>query len=117
VLETVSQRLVAEVAKTTIASVMLMASSPSRVEGLQASPVEGGGTALTWNPAVEQKIRGYRVRWTPAAGGAARSMVVTAPSARIPASATDSAIAVRALGANGTEGWDWTTMTPSAGTP
>ncbi|MFL5516909.1 MAG: M20/M25/M40 family metallo-hydrolase [Gemmatimonadales bacterium] len=117
VLETVSQRLVAEVARTTIASVMLMASSPSRVEGLQASPVEGGGTALTWNPAVEQKIRGYRVRWTPAAGGAARSMVVTAPSARVPASATDSAIAVRALGANGTEGWDWTSMTPSAGTP
>jgi hypothetical protein len=110
VLETVSQRLVAEVAKTTIASVMLMASSPSRVEGLQASPVEGGGMALRWQPAVEQKVRGYRVRWTPAAGGAERSLVVTTPSARVPAPAAGSVIAVRALGVNGTEGWDWSTV-------
>jgi hypothetical protein len=44
-------------------------------------------------------------------------MVVTTPSARIPASAADSAIAVRALGANGTEGWDWTTVTLPTGSP
>jgi hypothetical protein len=109
VLETVSQRLVAEVARTTIASLMLMASSPSRVEGLEASPVEGGGVALTWQPAVEKKIRGYRVRYTPAAGGAERSIVVTAASAKLPAPAAGSTIGVRALGTNGTEGWDWTT--------
>jgi hypothetical protein len=90
--------------------VMLMASSPSRVEGLQASPVEGGGMALSWQPAVEQKVRGYRVRWTPAAGGAERSLVVTTPSARVPAPAAGSVIAVRALGVNGTEGWDWSTV-------
>jgi hypothetical protein len=114
VLETVNQRLVAEVAKTTIASVMLMASSPSRVEGLQASPVQGGGVALTWQPAVEQKVRGYRVRWTPAAGGAERSLVVTTASAKIPAPAPGSMVGVRALGVNGTEGWDWTTVAPPA---
>ncbi len=109
VLETVNQRLVAEVAKTTVASVMLMASSPSRVEGLQASPVQGGGMTLAWQPAVEQKVRGYRVRWTPAAGGAERSIVVTTASAKITAPAAGSAVGVRALGVNGTEGWDWTT--------
>ena len=114
VLETVNQRLVAEVAKTTIASVMLMASSPSRVEGLQASPVQGGGMALTWQPAVEQKVRGYRVRWMPAAGGAERSLVVTTASAKISAPAPGSTVGVRALGVNGTEGWDWTTVAPPA---
>jgi hypothetical protein len=117
VLETVNQRLVAEVAKTTIASVMLMASSPSRVEGLQASPVQGGGMALTWQPAVEQKVRGYRVRWTPVAGGAERSTVVTAASARIPAPAAGSVIGVRALGVNGTDGWDWTTVAVPSASP
>ncbi|HET7423038.1 MAG TPA: M20/M25/M40 family metallo-hydrolase [Gemmatimonadales bacterium] len=117
VLETVNQRLVAEVAKTTIASVMLMASSPSRVEGLQASPVQGGGVALTWQPAVEQKVRGYRVRWTPVAGGAERSTVVTAASARIPAPAAGGVIGVRALGVNGTEGWDWTTVAVPSASP
>ena len=78
---------------------MLMASSPSRVEGLQASPVEGGGMALSWQPAVEHE--GPRLPGaldTPAAGGAERSLVVTTPSAKVPAPAAGSAIAVRALG-------------------
>jgi hypothetical protein len=110
VLETVNHRLVAEVAKTTIASVMLMASSPSTVEGLQAAPAAGGAATLTWQPAVEKGIRGYRLRWTPAAGGAERTMVVTTPSARLPPAAAGSTLGVRALGANGTEGWDWTTV-------
>jgi hypothetical protein len=116
VLETVNQRLVAEVAKTTIASLMLMASSPSKLDSLQAAPPAGGAVALTWLPAAEKGVRGYRVRWTPAVGGAERTMVVTAPMARIPAVAAGSTIGVRAMGVNGTEGWDWTTVSlPAAG--
>ena len=68
------------------------------------------GWRLSWQPAVETKVRGYRVRWTPAAGGAERTLVVTTPSARVPAPAAGSVIAVRALGVNGTEGWDWSTV-------
>jgi hypothetical protein len=114
VLETVNQRLVAEVAKTTIASLMLMASSPSKLDSLQATPAAGGAVALSWRPSLEKGVRGYRVRWTPAAGGAPRTMVVTTPSARIPSAAIDSTLGVRALGANGTEGWDWTRVEPPA---
>ena len=111
VLETVSQRLVAEVAKTTIASVMLMASSPSRVEGLQASPVEGGGVALTWQPAVEHEGPGLPgPRYTPAAGGAERSIVVTAAAAKVPAPSRGQHDRRARPGVNGTEGWDWTTV-------
>jgi hypothetical protein len=115
VLETVNQRLVAEVAKTTIASVMLMASSPSKLDSLRAAPAAGGAVALTWRPAVEKGVRGYRVRWTAATGGAERTVVVTTPSARLPSMAEGSTIGVRALGANGTEGWDWTTVGSPAG--
>ena len=110
VLETVNQRLVAEVAKTTIGSLMLMASSPSKLDSLQATPGAAGAVALTWRPAAEKGVRGYRVRWTPTAGGPERTLVVSTPSARIPSVAAGSTIGVRALGANGTEGWDWTTV-------
>jgi hypothetical protein len=96
---------------------MLMASSPSKVDSLQLAPGAGGAVALTWRPAVERGVRGYRVRWTPAAGGAPRTMVVTTPSARIPGAAADSTVGVRALGANGTEGWDWTTVVAPVGVP
>jgi Tol biopolymer transport system component len=114
VLETVNHRLVAEVAKTTVASVMLMASSPSKVEGLQATPGAGGAVSLTWQLAVEKGVRGYRVRWPPAAGGVSKSMVGTTPSARIASATLDSTLGVRAVGANGTEGWDWTTVGQAA---
>jgi hypothetical protein len=40
---------------------------------------------------------------------------VTTPSARLPSMAEGSTIGVRALGANGTEGWDWTTVGSPAG--
>ena len=36
--------------------------------------------------------------------------MVTAASAKVPAPSAGSAIGVRALGVNGTEGWDWTTV-------
>jgi hypothetical protein len=113
VLETVNQRLVAEVAKTTIATVMLMASSPSKLDSLQAAPGPKGSVTLSWRPAVEKGVRGYRVRWTPASASAERTMVVTAPSAQLPTVAAGSTVGVRALGANGTEGWDWTTVVPA----
>lgn len=108
VLETVSQRLVAEVSKTTVASIMLMASSPSRVAELAASPGSAGALALTWQVAPERGVRGYRVRWTPAGGGPERTLVVRGTSATVPRPAPGSEIGVRTLGANGTEGWDWT---------
>ena len=111
VLETVSQRLVAEVSKTTVASIMLMASSPSRVAELAASTGSEGAVALTWRAAPERGVRGYRVRWTPAGGGPERTLVVRGTSATVPRPAPGSEIGVRTLGANGTEGWDWARRT------
>ncbi len=62
-LETVNQRLVAEVARTTVATIMLLASSPSRLQEASATIV-GGDVEVGWEPAVESDVRSYRVQWT-----------------------------------------------------
>src|SRR4029450_8638465 len=48
-LEGINHQLIVEVAKTTAATVMLLASSPSRIAGLEAT-AGAGGAALTWSP-------------------------------------------------------------------
>src|SRR4030095_9035135 len=57
-LETINHQLIAEVSKTTAATLMLLASSPSRIAGLQAT-ASGTSAAVTWTPAPETGITGY----------------------------------------------------------
>ncbi len=63
VLETVNHRLVAEVSRTTVASVVLMASSPSRLPEVTASRTAGGVVQVSWKPAIERGVTSYRIRW------------------------------------------------------
>ena len=65
VLETIDQQLVAEVAKTTAASLMLMASSPSRLPEVTVRRASGG-LEVSWPAAVEQGVSGYEVAYGPA---------------------------------------------------
>ena len=60
VLETINHTLVAEVSKTTVATIMLLASSPSRVTDLSAT---GGGDdfKVTWTPSIESNVTKYIV--------------------------------------------------------
>jgi hypothetical protein len=107
VLETVNHRLVAEVARTTLASVVLMASSPSRLTEVGASRGPGGVVEVSWKPAAERGVASYRVRWEDGRGRVGGSRVVKGTSTRmtgVPAGAT---VAVRAIGARGLEAWDW----------
>src|SRR5436190_18923955 len=64
-LEGINHQLVAEVAKTTAATLMLLASSPSRIAGLAAT-AGAAGTSVTWTPSPETGITGYIVTWGPA---------------------------------------------------
>ena len=48
-LDGINHQLIAEVAKTTAATLMLLASSPSRIAGLEAT-VAPGGAAAAWTP-------------------------------------------------------------------
>src|SRR5690606_36059606 len=108
-LETIDQRLVAEVSKTTVASIMLMASSPSRLTGLEVARRGRDGEA-TWAPAVEADVRPYVVGYR-TARGEVRTPPVQAPPARacdVPAGAE---ILVKAVNERGLEGWDWARAT------
>ena len=99
-LETINQQLVAEVSKTTVATLMLLASSPSRINDL----VVTDGVAR-WAPSPESGVSGYQVRWQRAGGsGLAR---VTEASAQLEGLIEGGRVSVRALHNSGTVGWDW----------
>lgn len=106
VLETVNHQLVAEVAKVTLASAMLMAWSPARLQGLEARRA-GGGVDVTWTPAPERSVTSYIVTWGPAGDEGTHTLTVTEPQARLEGVAAGSIIAVKAVGTRGLESWDW----------
>jgi hypothetical protein len=101
VLETVNQRLVAEVSRTTAASIMRMAAGPSRLAGVQATPGRDGTVEVTWTPAAERGVTGYVVSW------GARRMAVKEPRATLRDVPADAVIGVKAVTEGGLEGWDW----------
>ncbi len=106
VLETINHQLVAEVSKATIASIMLMASSPSRVAGVRAVR-SGRSVTLSWNRAVEPGVRDYVVVvWNPDGSEHSRRTVV-GTSAVVDPVATGATVGVKAVGASGLESWDW----------
>ena len=67
VLETINHKLVTEVAKMSAASVMLLASSPSRIQGSGGVKCWRGGSRVSWTP--ECGIRHRRVSGGLRAGG------------------------------------------------
>jgi hypothetical protein len=105
-LETMNHQLITEVAKTTAATLMLLASSPSRVAGLAVTAAAGGATA-TWTPSPEAGVTGYIVTWGPATNPALHTLRVTQPKAMFAGASIGSAVRVKAVNAKGMEGWDW----------
>jgi hypothetical protein len=110
VLETINHQLVAEVSKTTIASLMQMASSPSRLTDVDARATATGARA-TWHPAVEKGIARYIVTYGPESEPSLRRLVVTSPSATLPGAKAGWRVAVKAVNARGVEAWDWARTT------
>jgi hypothetical protein len=106
VLETINQQLVAEVSKTTVGTLMLLASSPARVKDLVASR-QGGTAEVRWAPAPESGVREYVVAWGPAAEPMRRTLRVTEARASLPGVNAGDVVRVKAVGARGLESWDW----------
>ena len=106
VLETVSHQLIAEVSKVTLASAMLLASSPARL-GEPRAQRTGSAVEVGWNPALERDVTGYRVIWGPPGDEAAHTVTVTEPRARLEGVPAGSVVAVKAVNARGMESWDW----------
>jgi hypothetical protein len=107
VLETINHQLVTEVARTTAASLMLLASSPSRIADLKVEAVKGGTATVSWAPSPEKGVTGYLVSYGPAASPHALQLRVTSPNATIKGAAPGTVVAVKAINERGLEGWDW----------
>jgi Tol biopolymer transport system component len=110
VLENMNHQLITEVAKTTAATLALLASSPSRLTDLKAD--RNGSTAMvSWKPSPESGVTGYLIAYGPSANANATQIRVTTPHATLKDVAPGFVIAVKAVNAKGLEGWDWARVT------
>ncbi len=105
-LETISHQLVAEVSKTTVATLMLLASSPSRINGLEATMQQGAGYLVSWQISPEKYVTDYIVEYENIAGEKVRK-VTTETKIELSDARMNGEISVKARASNGTEGWDW----------
>lgn len=101
-LEFENHQLIAEASRTTVATLMLLASSPSRIRGLAVE-----GTRLRWTPSPEKGVRRYLVTWGPAEAPERNRTTVSAPTATIPGLRPGMVVQVKGVNARGLEGWDW----------
>jgi hypothetical protein len=105
--ETINHRLVAEVSRTTVASIMYLADAPSRLQGMQVDGRTASGVTVTWEPSPEAGVTGYRVRVRSADGAIRELGIVAAPRAEVSGASAGDVVEARAVGARGLEGWDW----------
>jgi len=112
-LETINHELVGEVAKTTAATIMLLASTPSRLSGLTATRY-GDEVELEWTAAPESDVIAYELEWIDGEGLTRTRRIQSAEpapagsrmSTLIPAPPTGTTVAVTAVDADGQRGWD-----------
>lgn len=109
-LETVNHQLVTEVAKTTTATLMLLASSPSRLTGLKVEPQKKDTYLITWNASPERSISHYFIRFQSTNGqwNTTQSKETTTTLTNLK---TGSTIFIKAINMDGLEGWDWAKIT------
>lgn len=105
--ETINHRLVAEVARTTAASIIYLADAPSRLKEVTLGNRTPQGIELLWTPSPERGITGYRVQLLAADGSVRELAVVDTPRYVATGVRSGDVVRVRALRNNGTEGWDW----------
>lgn len=109
-LETINHPLIVETSKTTAATLMLLASSPSRLAGLKVDKFDGSTAELSWTPSPERGVRSYLVTYD----GAKQPVKVTAPRVTLSNVKPGNVISVKAVNARGMEGWDWSRITLKA---
>ncbi len=105
-LETIDQQLVAEVSKTTVATLMVLAASPSRLTDL-ALTRSGSTVSAQWTPAVESDVVEYVVAWGPESEPMRNTRRIDAPTTRIDGLSAGDVVMVKAVNRTGMESWDW----------
>jgi Peptidase family M28 len=111
VLENMNHQQITEVAKTTAATLVLLASSPSRLAGLMVDGLTDGAATVSWKPSPEAGVTGYLVSYGPPTKPDAQQMRVSKPTAVLSNVAPGTVIAVKAVNSKGFEGWDWARVT------
>ena len=108
-LETMNHQLITETSKTTVATLMLLASSPSRLTNtkIERSGSAPTAAAVSWTPSPEKTVTSYIVDYGPASDPHGHRLAVTQPTVTIPQLAAGSVVLVKAVNARGLEGWDW----------
>jgi hypothetical protein len=106
-LEYVNHDLVAETAKVTAASAMLLASSPSRLTGLAVAKYAAKAATLTWTPSPEKGVRSYVVAFGPPKNPYKNRLTVPGARVTIPGVEPGTIVSVKAVNLRGLEGWDW----------
>jgi hypothetical protein len=110
-LEGINHELVTEVSKTTVATLMLIASSPSRLKDLKMDRYAGRTAEVSWTPSPEKGVVRYIVAYGTAADPLRTRVTVTQPRATIQNVEPGTVVSVKAVNAKGLEGWDWARVT------
>jgi len=106
-LEHENHQLITETSKTTIATLMLLASSPSRLTGLAVDSYAGGTARISWTPSPEKGMTSYIVATGPMSDPLRHRVTVTEPRVTLDQIAPGSVVSVKAVNARGLDGWDW----------
>ncbi|MGM1056750.1 MAG: M20/M25/M40 family metallo-hydrolase [Bacteroidota bacterium] len=109
-LETINHQLVTEVAKTTTATLMLLASSPSRLAGLIVTPEKKGAYTVKWTASPEVSISHYIIRYQDF-DGQWKSSETKETTTKLSGLKAGSNVQVKAVNVAGLEGWDWAKVT------
>jgi hypothetical protein len=105
-LDTVNHQLITETSKTTVATIMLLASSPSRLTGLK-SERSGSDVTVSWTPSPEKGVSSYIVAYGPSDSPLQRRQTVSVPRVSLSRIPAGTVISVKGVNARGLEGWDW----------
>ncbi len=105
-LEGINHQLITETSKTTVATLMLLASSPARLKDLKVVSYNGKTAELSWAAAPEKSVKSYVVQ----AGNGPR-VKVAASRVSLPNVAPGTVVRVKAVNARGLESWDWARVT------
>ncbi len=112
VLETMNHELIRETTRANVASVMLLASSPSRINGLRVAARDGETVDLDWDPSPENSVFQYVIRVLRSTPGAEyEEFSVDYPGARMEDIPDGTQISVKAVSSRGVRGWDWAHIT------
>lgn len=109
-LETINHQLILETGKTTAATLMMLASSPSRLKELKVESYDGSSAELSWAASPEKGVKSYLVSYA----GAKQPIKVSTPRVSLKNIASGTVVNVKAVNTRGLEGWDWARVTLKA---